>query len=215
MYIGITLRYEKFKDREVFLLSKKFKDIFDSLNVTLIPIMSITNLDGIVKMCDGLILTGSAIHVNPELYHEEKDKDVNYNFSYQKEDELDYILIKKFSELHKPILGICRGIQVINVYFGGTLKQKILNHEGVEHEVKIYPNSFLYDLYGEKALVNSTHTQAIDKVADDFEVIAVSCDNIIEGIKKDNIIGIQWHPEKLMDKKFFAMFINEYCNLKK
>ena len=211
MYIGITLRYEEFKDREVFLLSKKFKDIFDSLNVTLIPIMSTTNLDGIVKICDGLILTGSPIHVNPELYHEEKDKNVDYNFSYQKEDELDYLLIKKFTELHKPILGICRGIQVLNVYFGGTLKQRVLNHEGVNHKVKIYPNSFLHDLYGNHALVCSTHTQAIDKVANDFDVIAVSNDNIIEGIKKDNIIGIQWHPEKLMDKKFFESFINLYC----
>ena len=211
MYIGITLRYEKFDDREVFLLSKKFKDIFDKLNVTLIPILGVNNIDSIVKLCDGLILTGSPIHIDPKLYNAEKDEDVDYNFSYLKEDELDCVLIRKFVELHKPILGICRGIQILNVYFGGTLKQKVLNHENVDHIVTLKNNSFLYDLYGSSTLVNSSHTQTIDKVAPSFDVIAVSNDNIVEGIKKDNIIGVQWHPEKLLDIDFFEKFIKLYC----
>ena len=212
MIVGITLRYEKINDREVFLLSKKFKDIFDNLNITLVPIFDTKNIDQIVSMCDALILTGSPIHVNPKLYNEKESNNVDYNFSYTKEDELDYILIKEFVKLNKPILGICRGIQVLNVYFGGTLNQKVLNHEGVDHEVTFMNNSFLYDLYGKNKMVNSTHTQAVGKVAPNFEVIAKSYDGIIEGIKKDNIIGVQWHPEKLKDLEFFKSFINLYCS---
>lgn len=210
MYIAITLRYNETNNKECFTISKYFKDIFEKLNITLIPIFQNTNIDKIVDICDGLILTGSAIHINPELYNEEKDKNVNYNFNYNLEDDLDYKLIELFNKKNKPILGICRGIQVINTFFGGSLNQYIPNHEGVTHKVKITDNKFLIKHYENNNIVNSTHTQAIKNVASGFKVIALSNDNCIEAIENNNILGIQWHPELLNDLDFFKEYINYY-----
>ena len=207
MTIAITLRYDNDLDDEYFYISKHFKDIFDELNVTLIPVFQTIDLEKIVNICDALILTGSPIHVNAKLYNQ---KVITEPFNYDKEDELDYKLIDIFRKNNKPILGICRGIQVLNVYFGGSLNQNIPNHENVMHEVTIKKDSILSKYYSDKALVNSTHTQAIEKVADDFEVIAKSQDNVVEAMVMDNILAIQWHPEKLNDKGFFEFFINNY-----
>lgn len=210
MFGAVTLRYNTNKDKEIFSISKNMKDIFDELDITLIPVMQISNLDKIVDMCSFLILTGSPVHINHKLYN--KENEINYNAPYRGEDKLDYLLIEKFLQKNKPILGICRGIQVLNVYFGGTLNQRISNHEGIMHYVNIKTNSFLCNIYDEKILVNSTHTQCIDKVANNFKVIAISDDNIIEAIETTNILAVQWHPELLNDKRFFEEFINIYVN---
>lgn len=202
MYVAITLRFEK--SNETYTISKKFKEIFDKLGITLIPILQTSNLDEIINMCQALILTGSPIHVEESLYNGAFQK------TYTREDEIDYLLIAKFHQQNKPILGICRGIQILNVYFGGTLK-KVLNHEGLKHEINISSKTILSDLYGFNTLVNSTHCQAVDKVADGFKVIALSKDKVVEAIQKDNIIGVQWHPEKLDDYQFFAKFFATYC----
>ena len=206
MTIAITLRYDD-NDGERFVISKQFKDIFDELNVTLIPICQIINLDSIVDICDALILTGSPIHVDAGLYNQEVKTEP---FNYDKEDELDYRLIDLFIKKNKPILGICRGIQVLNVYFGGSLNQFINNHEDVMHDIIIEKDSVLSKNYPERIRVNSTHTQALDKVADGFKVIATTEDGIVEAIETNNILAIQWHPEKLNDVNFFRFFIDNY-----
>ncbi len=131
-------------------------------------------------------------------------------------DTLDFTIIKAFNNANKPILGICRGIQAINVCFGGSLYQDIPNHklqkEG-RHNVKIEKNSFLYDCYNtEKMQVNSLHHQAVKKVAEGFKVVAKSEDGIVESIENENIIAVQWHPEYMMDTKFFEYFVNKMCN---
>ena len=184
MTIAITLRYDD-NDGERFVISKQFKDIFDELNVTLIPICQIINLDSIVDICDALILTGSPIHVDAGLYNQEVKTEP---FNYDKEDELDYRLIDLFIKKNKPILGICRGIQVLNVYFGGSLNQFINNHEDVMHDIIIEKDSVLSKNYPERIRVNSTHTQALDKVADGFKVIATTEDGVVEAIEKGNIL---------------------------
>lgn len=212
MFVGITLRYNTKDTRELFTISKNFKDIFDKLGVTIIPICQTSNLDDLADLCSFLILTGSPIHVDSKLYNEEKQ--IDYESPYSGEDELDYLLIKKFRERNKPILGICRGIQVLNVYYGGTLNQYVPNHEGVNHKINIESESFLSKLYSCETMVNSTHTQALKKVADNFKVTATSDDNIIEAIECGNVIGVQWHPELMNDIEFFKNFINEYCQYK-
>lgn len=208
MFIAITCRYEKTDKREQFSLNKKFKDIFDKLNITLIPIFQCTNINQIANMCEALILTGSPIHVNHKLYNAQNE--IDYYPPYNEEDKLDYELIKAFASLNKPILGICRGIQVLNVYYGGTLTQKIPNHEGTNHNITTVPNTFISKTCGQKSIVNSTHTQCLKDIANGFKVTAISDDNIIEAIEKDNIIGVQWHPEGLEDINFFSNFIKEF-----
>lgn len=141
-------------------------------------------------------------------------------------DELDIRMIHAFNRQQKPILGICRGMQCLNVAFGGTLIQDIgsafgviqqnlhdprkitpvLSYEGVtSHEITCVPNSQIYACFGEHYLVNSYHHQCIDQVADLFHVSSY-CGEIIESIEYQKMIGVQWHPEWLNDKKSQKLF---------
>lgn len=218
MILAITQRYEKFDNekfwKENFYLNKNFKDIFENLDVLLFPVASTTELNTVVNICDGLIVTGRAIDINPK-YYGEKAIDSTYLSGYDLEDELDFTLIKAFNEANKPILGICAGIQSINVCFGGSLYQDIPNHSSKEelkiHSIDIQKESFLEKCYKSNRIeVNSFHHQAINKVAPNFKVTATSDDGIIEAIEYNKILGVQWHPEKMEDIKFFKKFIELY-----
>lgn len=198
----------------VYYLDSSYRKIFDKLNILLISVISEKNIEEISNICDGLILTGSANDVYPKYYNEEPIEGKKYD----KFDE--YLLVKKcveeFNKYNKPILGICGGIQELNVIFGGTLFQSIPNHnlkDQSKHILNIEKNSFLHKIYKkEKMEVNSYHKQAIKDVAPGFKIIAKCDDGIIEGIEKDNIIGVQWHPESVLDMEFFEGFIKIFFN---
>ena len=206
MILGITGRLTNISNRDIFYINKTFQDIFDKLNIILLPINSLVGIDIIVNMCDGLIITGGE-DINPLFYGESIEDNVILD---EYADILDFNLLKKFSENNKPILGICRGMQVINVFFGGSLYQDMEGHKLMSderHLINIESDTFLYEVYkNDKLLVNSNHHQSIKNVANNFVVSAVSEDGVIEAIEKDNIIGIEWHPEKL-DMKIFEKFI--------
>ena len=131
-------------------------------------------------------------------------------------DTLDFSIIKAFNNVNKPILGICRGIQAINVCFGGSLYQDIPYHKlpkEERHNIKFEKASFLYNCYNtEQMLINSLHHQAIKELAKGFKAVAKSEDGIVEAIENKNIIAVQWHPEYMNDTKFFEYFINKICN---
>lgn len=217
MKIAIIERIENYDEDNPFnkryYLDNCFRKIFDELGILLIPIISENNLEEILDMCDGLVVTGSANDVHPEYYGETPISDKKYKFD-------EYGLVKKivklFSNANKPILGICAGIQEINVIFGGTLHQQIPNHylrDNSKHEIKIMNDSFLYEVYKSNLMeVNSYHKQAIKNLAPNFKITAISADGIIEGIERDNIVAVQWHPEVLYDMKIFKGFIDKYFN---
>ncbi|WP_156299354.1 gamma-glutamyl-gamma-aminobutyrate hydrolase family protein [Streptobacillus canis] len=178
------------------------------------------------EMIDGLLVTGG-YDVTPSLYGQDPHKLLGATLL--KRDVFEMKLIKEVFRLGKPILGICRGLQLLNVTFGGTLYQDISQHEKevIQHTQKTrfnLPSHFiqiedvLKDMYGrDEIYVNSYHHQAIDKLADDFKVIAKASDGIIEAIKyKDNknfILALQWHPEVLEDSKpIFDLFIQKAEN---
>ncbi len=215
MVIGIIERYETVKEKEPFFferyfLTKYFKDIFEELNVILFPIMSGKNIEEIAQMCDGLIVTGSENDVHPQYYGEKICKKTNFKIDEYAESAK---IMKIFIEQRKPILGICAGIQEINVFFGGSLYQNIENHNLKEkkHKIRIEKDSFLADVCDEpEILVNSFHHQAIKQVAQDFKITAISEDGIVEAIEKDNILAVQWHPEQMRDINFFQVFLKKY-----
>lgn len=212
MKIAIIERIENYEKDEPFnkryYLDNSFRKIFDELNILLIPVISEKNLDEVVNICDGLIVTGSANDVHPKYYGEEPIKEYKFD---------EYGLVKNIVELfynaNKPILGICAGIQEINVIFGGTLHQQIPNHnlrDNSKHNVELAENTFLYEVYEKKNIkVNSYHKQAIKDLAPEFKITAISEDGIIEGIEKENVIAVQWHPEVLEDIRLFSMFIDK------
>lgn len=218
MILAIVGRWENFKGQEPFhqryYLTQFFKDIFEKLDIVLFPIMSAQKIEEISALCDGLIVTGSAIDIRPEYYGEENLQKGNFEVDeYQEVSKM----IAHFAKQQKPILGICGGMQDINVYFGGSLNQYVANHDlkGEKHLVKIEENSFLYDVYKKNEMaVNSFHHQAVKEIAQGFAVTAVSQDGVIEAIEKDNMVAVQWHPEQMGDMAFFEKFAEKYLDRK-
>lgn len=204
--------------KEIFI-KNYYIECLTKLGILLIPILSENNMEQIVDYCDALLITGGPNNIYPAYYGEQPDSNIEYKID-------EFPLVKKavtlFSKVEKPILGICAGIQELNVIFGGTLYQNIPNHYLTEktstntmHTVRIEKNSFLYKVYNRESItVNSYHHQAIKDLAPNFSVSAVSSDGYIEGIEKGNLIGVQWHPEIMNDLNFFEKFINEYISKK-
>lgn len=175
--------------------------------------------------CDGLLLPGGA-DINPEMYGEEKSEKCGK--PNETRDEAEPVIFRNFLDTNKPILAICRGIQLINVCKGGTLFQDIKDVQKCKHmdffsrsrsihTVSIDNNSILYGiLQTEKINVNSMHHQAINRVGEKFQVAAESEDGFPEAIELQNhpfCIGVQWHPEHMSKKsaeqrKIFASFVS-------
>ena len=189
-----------------YYITKDNVKMFENKGVFLMAVSSTVDLDFVVETCDGLYVPGGE-DIDPHFYNEEINGSRNI---IREVDEADLIYIKAFHKAKKPILGICRGLQVVNVYFGGTLYQDIKNHENVWHDVLIDENSFVYDIYETNKLhVNSYHHQAIKDVAPGFRVVAKAEDGTIEAIEKDNIYLVQWHPEMYDGSKFIDYFIKK------
>lgn len=121
-------------------------------------------------------------------------------------DRLQFHILYQFLHTHKPILGICKGMQLLNVFFGGDIRQHVesedlhqWNGEDQWHETKVTKHSLLDKLYGSEFEVNSAHHQSIDKVGQDLKIIQHSEDGIPEAICHDYLplLGVQWHPERM------------------
>ena len=152
---------------------------------------------------DGLIICGGN-DIDPAYYNEKMNGSVNID---AKRDMAEFALAKAFAEKKKPIFGICRGCQLLNVAFGGNLYQDISNASehcsfsdyDLVHKVTVKKDSFLYKMYGVEFSVNSFHHQAIKETGNGFDVLATADGTTIEGIihKELPIFGVQWHPERM------------------
>ncbi len=164
---------------------------------------TVFNGDINLKDYNGLVLCGGG-DISPEFYNEAFCGSKNVNIL---RDIQEFYLIDNFLNANKPILAICRGFQVLNVYLGGTLIQDLKNvnkHQNddggdIYHLVKAQRNSFLGELYGEEFIVNSNHHQAVNKLSPMLSGTCYSNDGVLEGYENLNlkIIGTQFHPERL------------------
>jgi len=118
-------------------------------------------------------------------------------------DELELELFTLAQKRSLPILGICRGIQLVNCALGGSLIQHLPNShlhagktEDLWHNIKISANSIMYSLYGEQAMVNSWHHQAVDKIAKVLQPTAYA-EDCIEALEGENMLLVQFHPERM------------------
>lgn len=156
--------------------------------------------------CDGIILSGGA-DVAPERYGlTEYDRRI-IGFASQERDDYELAMARLAYERDIPTLGICRGIQVINVALGGTLKPDIPGHRQSHerhlplHTVNLIPCTILREIIGKDTVaVNSIHHQAIDRPAEVLRVSARSDNGITEAAEapgKRFYMGVQWHPECL------------------
>lgn len=177
-----------------------------------------------VRNIDGLIISGGN-DINPIIYGEEPLEKLG--FIHSARDTFDLELINEAKAQNMPILGICRGLQILNVAFGGTLYQDLsydkdsyVKHAQNSHAytpghlVNIVEGTVLSEIIGHKIVVNSFHHQAIKDVGEDLIVSARAMDNVIEGIeaRKGLIMGVQWHPEMMAHKfpemrKFFEVLV--------
>ncbi|WP_106832166.1 gamma-glutamyl-gamma-aminobutyrate hydrolase family protein [Parabacteroides pacaensis] len=193
----------------------------------LIPVTTeIEVLSSLLENIDALILTGGG-DINPLFCKEQPIPQLGEGNTFR--DQYDLTLLRLASQRQIPILGICRGHQLINLAYGGTLYQDIyvqreektiqhtqcLPREEASHLIEIKQGSLLSDLLGSEIAVNSFHHQAIKEVARGFEVTAFSPDGIIEAIESvipyRQIICVQWHPEAMAaagDQTMLKLFVH-------
>ena len=169
-----------------------------------------------VEMIDKLILTGGQ-NVHPQFYGEKKTiESDDYNLV---RDEFELALLKEALRQNKPIMAICRGVQLVNVAFGGTLHQEIEGHWqglpfGTSHSIETVEGSVVAQLFGKESQVNSVHHQSIKDLAPNFRVTAIDPRDqtieAIESVDEHRIIGLQWHPEFLVNEEDGNLELFEY-----
>ena len=193
--------------------------------LTFILTYSENKIDEYCKKIDGLLLTGGA-DIDPKFYNEEiLFENVSIN---NKRYAFELKFIQHFLKTKKPILGICAGMQSINVSLGGSLYQDIkmqipestINHRNLEnskneecavrfvgnsHNINIAKGTLAFDIFQtEEISINSLHHQAIKKLGNNLIVSSVAEDGVIESIEIDQknhpfCVGVQWHPELLVE----------------
>ena len=173
-------------------------------------------MDACFSLCDGILMTGGH-DVDPSVYHEEAK--ASCGVSCSRRDQMESYLFDRCYREDKPVLGICRGIQLMNALLGGTLYQDLptehpsgVNHhqqhpyDAPVHAVTLTPGSPLQQLLGQQTLaVNSLHHQAIRALAPGLAAMAVSEDGLVEAVclpGKKFVWAVQWHPE-------FSFAVNE------
>lgn len=179
------------------------RDYLETLsNVGALPIILNPDMliDEIIDLCDGIVISGGG-DIDPSFYNEERLDEV-VRVEPQERFEWESKLIAACDKAVTPVLGICYGMQRLNVYYGGSLLQDIereypesIGHNNTKHTV-YFTHNFLSIQKGSLRDVASRHHQAIARLADGFEVVATAPDGIIEAIRGHRQqYGMQWHPE--------------------
>lgn len=170
---------------------------------------------------DGIVFSGGS-DLDPAHYGEEAHPET---FGIHEErDRAELELMKAALDRDMPVLGICRGIQVLNVARGGNLIQhlpEIVGHEGhkhdppgafIDHDVEIDPDTTLAQILGDRHPVKSHHHQGLDAVGEGLRVSAHAEDGSIEGVEDPEhrfAVGVLWHPEAGEDKKLFEALVEQ------
>jgi putative glutamine amidotransferase len=186
----------------------------DNPDIELVEIAS--DQPEVLHTCHGLVLSGG-IDMHPSYYGSSRtDYPLADPFNTDR-DEFETQTFKKSQELKIPVLGICRGLQLINAVYGGTLIQSLdesgkadhkrqADHDTI-HEIAVVESSLLYQITQTlSGSINSAHHQAIDKLGTGLMANSYSPDGVIEGVEwidkkaKPWLMAVQWHPERMRDR---------------
>ncbi len=174
---------------------------------------------------DGLLVTGGE-DVIPETYGEENRSSYPIDADLE---ESDILLYRAFVNAGKPVLGICRGMQLIAAAEGGTLIQDLreegfpehnqrnagpaVPHDCFFHNVSFESGTCLHSIFGDSYGVNSFHHQAVRTLPEGFKAAGTSEEGILEAMEKDRVTCVQWHPERLLDdpchKALICQFVKQ------
>lgn len=192
--IGIPIRKYKDLKTDVIGLYARYLDYFESNNL-IVVFLTLNNYKYLINSLSCLVLIGGG-DVNPKIYNSFDTLDYDYEL-----DKLEFLLIKEALNRKLPIFGICRGLQILNIYFGGNLKEIPSSHLGL-HNIKL-KNDVVKS-------VNSFHHLCIDTLASNFSILAKSNDFVIEEIedKKRMIFATQYHPEINFDYEVLNYFLS-------
>jgi putative glutamine amidotransferase len=234
--IGISTNFSKIMDKpfneydKIFINSGYIDVIIQAGGVPLLLPMNADSktTDQLLALVDGVLLSGGQ-DVHPSHYNEELHPLLG--ITAEQRDAHEMHIVKVAYAEKKPILGICRGLQLINVVFGGTLYQDLSQHgpdsklghsldertETTLHPIEVVPGTALHTIFGNSRVVtNSYHHQAIKKLAPGFTVSARAEDGVIEAVENISpdgwVIAVQWHPEMMVKEhpamgKLFDAFI--------
>lgn len=191
-------------------------------------------MDRFLSICDGFLFCGGD-DITPLLFGEELL--TTYGKTDWRTDLFHIELMKKILQSSLPVLGICRGMQVMNLALGGSIYQDIslrpgnaLNHMQLSedrsdpcHKVTISKNSILYNICGTSCVTNTFHHQCIKKLGVNLKITGIASDGIIEAIESLShpfAVGVQWHPECMYQdsepmQNLFMLFIQKSENIKK
>lgn len=152
--------------------------------------------------CDGLLLPGGG-DIDPHRYGQENTASRNVDSAL---DAREFALLDRFLAAGKPILGVCRGMQLLNVYFGGTLVQDCRGHEAIDGADRLHrvenTSGLFRRLFGKNCIVNSAHHQIVARVGSGLTVGQRASGGVVEALchKALPVWGVQWHPERLPRK---------------
>jgi len=187
----------------------------------LVPHVDPGDIDTLIERADALLLSGGG-DLHPASYGG-SDTGLSHDTDLNA-DRTEIALVQSAARAGLPVLAICRGMQVLNVAFGGSLHQEITQLGGIHQPLPEAPEEILAFRHPVSTLegtrlarilgpgerpVNSIHHQAVDRVAPGFRVSAVAPDGVIEGMEYDgawDVVGIQWHPEKTGEEQEMALF---------
>lgn len=217
--IGITSdtnfleRTDEYMGLEINFSQKVFSDaIFEAGGIPyMIPMNAGEYADDIMSVIDGLIIIGGH-DVSPLVYQQEPRKKIGT--IKPDRDTNDTQLFRKAIDNGIPVLGVCRGLQLINAVLGGTLYQDLSEYDGISiqhnqkakpeyvtHSINVDQDSYISRLVDDMSLINSVHHQMVDELAPSLKASAWSQDQVIEAFESKEetplIIGVQWHPEVL------------------
>ncbi len=228
--IGLTCEKENLVNRSINRVNYPYiKSVIASggLPIIIPTLEDMKDISRYLDIVDGVIFTGGG-DISAHYFNEEPIREVDE--VCQDRDMTEIALFHEAYKRRKPIFGICRGIQLINIALGGSIYQDIYtqipsvlghtcgnNIQDGYHSIKIQKESILYEMFEkEKLVVNSQHHQSIKTLGKDLRAIAEAKDGIIEAIESTNenfILGLQFHPEAMAMKnedflKPFKYFAN-------
>lgn len=170
-----------------------------------------------LEICNGLVLSGG-VDISPFVYGQNEDYAERPEHFDKERDVFEMACFKWARQNKLPVLGICRGLQLINCVLGGTLQQDLGQANSIHkaiverrqydkaHALHIFSDNYLFKLNNaDRAVVNSAHHQAVKKIADELVATCISDDGIVEGLEwkdkrqKPFLLCVQWHPERMFE----------------